>query len=378
MKGQQGFSILEVMVATAIAGVLVAIFVYGTYHSGFYREYVLSMQANQLVAALNSTRQRAMASAFTEKATYRPTDNACTLRITNSWGDVPSGSTHQEWTFTGQSPNPPGFRDGDYVSFSGLNAPASPCPSGAGGPDMSVMNGGIFQIHKVQSTTGTQVDPPLASPNPYPDYSVETLPVAGAPPTKGYYQIAFNVTYYCASCTATSRDSCTYAGGAPNVVSPDAATAVVSPAFAKNQTRASQLIIRRNSVILPLQAARQALDPTDGIFYGDVYYCYDDRPQNDSSVPPSPTVMITELNDIKNYDAQNLSTGVPLMDDISVFYTAQGLPVNGTGYLFSITYTRFPNVTGSSGLLQRTASMMSRQKVVTVNALGKASLGQTY
>ena len=168
---------------------------------------------------------------------------------------------------------------------------------------MSVMNGGIFQIHKVQTTTGTQVDPPLASPNPYPDYSVETLPVAGAPPTKGYYQIAFNVTYYCASCTATSRDSCTYAGGAPNVVSPDAATAVVSPAFAKNQTRASQLIIRRNSVILPLQAARQALDPTDGRFYGDVYYCYDDRPQNDSSVPPSPTVMITELNDIKNYDS---------------------------------------------------------------------------
>ena len=237
------------------------------------------------------------------------------------------------------------------------------------------MNGGIFQIHKVQTTTGTQVDPPTTSPNPYPDYGVETLPVAGTPPTKGYYQVAFNVTYYCSSCTATSQDACTYAGGASNVVSPGSTTAVTSPAFAKNQTRAAQLIIRRNSVVTPLQAARQALDPTDGRFYGDVYYCYDDRPQNDNSVPRSPTVMITELNDIKNRDPQNLSVaGVPLMDNIAVFYTGQGLPVNGTGYLFTITYILTPNVTGASGQLSTTR----RQKVVTVNALGKASLGETF
>ena len=75
MRDRRGFTIIELMVGAGLVGLLVAVFFFGYYRSGFYREYILSQEARQLVATLNSARQRAMASAFSESATFRPTDN---------------------------------------------------------------------------------------------------------------------------------------------------------------------------------------------------------------------------------------------------------------------------------------------------------------
>ena len=326
--------------------------------------------------------------------------NICSSCTPNAGYANSGGATIKEWQFTGKSPNPPGFRNGDIVSFSGLNLNPN-CTAGSG-PDLSAMNGGTFQIHNLQSDDATVLDPPPSSPTQYPDYTTEHLPT---PTTKGYYTFTFCATYVKTPCAppvppnpagSTSPDillKWNYIG----VMSPElpSAPANPSPTFARNHTRASQVIIRRNWCMLngyvrqslPFvgndgQIARQAQDPADGRYYGDVYFCYNDRPMNDTRTPPTPQIMITELWDGRNREPTNTTTGIPVTDDIAIFFDSRGMPVNGTGYLLTVTFVNTTGLTGQAGLLPgmtpipATPATLPR-KIVTVNALGKASLGQS-
>ncbi|MEW6349947.1 MAG: type II secretion system protein [Thermodesulfobacteriota bacterium] len=290
MNNRQGFTITELLVATAVAGILVALFV-GYHKTGFFREYQLSQEARSLAAALNAARMKA-------------TENRMSVKLTSSncTGVDVAGtvSWDREWTFIGESAVPSGFTDGDFVSFSNL--------------DVSGMNGGAFQIFGVSEIEDT---------------------------TQKVFRLTFRSNFHVKATDVAA--SSTYGSGGK------------APAFAKDQTRAAELIIRRESQV----------DLTDQRFSSDQYYLYKDRPLTGGL----PTIVITESNDRLNRDA----TGNLIMDKVTVFYNSLGLPANEAGYSLAVSYVPNGYTPGAASL--QTGVTPFHTKIVTVTPVGRTVLG---
>ncbi len=288
MNNRRGFTITELCVACGIAAMLTAIFV-GYYKTGFSREYQLSQAARNLAASLNATRMKA----FEGRMAVELMTSNCT-----AWDTLVNGEKwDKEWSFTAKSELPSGLNNTDYVTFSNL--------------DVVSMNGGILQVFDVTETENTG---------------------------QKLFYLTFKANFYQSEKMLTQAGiplSSTYGSGGK------------TPAFAKNQKRAAELIVRRYSQV----------DHSDDRFSREPYYVYDDQVISGGQ----PRIIITESTDPMNKD-----TGGNLrIDKVTAFYNASGLPSNEAGYSFAISYVPNGFYVGSP------TSGANRTKIVTVTPVGR-------
>jgi prepilin-type N-terminal cleavage/methylation domain-containing protein len=105
---ESGFTLIELMVVSTIAAVIVAVSVVA-YRQGFTREYTLSQQARSLTMALQYVRMQAL-------------ENKNTITITNANSFDQTGSWFRKIAFTA---NDHGVKAGDYVAVAGLRTAVS-------------------------------------------------------------------------------------------------------------------------------------------------------------------------------------------------------------------------------------------------------------
>ncbi len=259
MKNRQGFTITELMVATAVAAILVAVFL-GYHRTGFYREYALSSEARSLAAALNTARMKAAeARLFVDLSVCQGTTQ---------------GTVYKSWTFTGYSKLPTGFRDGDFISFSNLGQ-----ADGGGTQLNGGMNGGAFRIYTV---TETENNPTEYKVDFTCDFYVNPVGIAGAALPPYYYGVKNSKR----------------------------------PAFARNLSRSSELIVRKKSAVDWLTGSQDLLKNYDR----SEFFFYADR---------SSEIRIAEANDPVNAGKD---------DKVCAYFNSLGLPSLEGGYVFTLTY----------------------------------------
>ncbi|MEW6348048.1 MAG: prepilin-type N-terminal cleavage/methylation domain-containing protein [Thermodesulfobacteriota bacterium] len=284
MNNRQGFTIVELLVAVAIGGILVTVFL-GYHRTGFYREYTLSAEARSLIGALNTARMKA-------------TETRMFIDISECQGTT-EGTFYKTWTFTGYSKIPTGFRDGDFVSFSNLGQ----VDSMTGLTQMNAgLNGGALRIYNVTESENSPME----------------------------YRVVFKSDFYVDPATLGSVVAPPYYYGPKNNK---------RPAFARNLTRASELIVRKKSGVDWVTSSPDVLknyDKSEFFFYGD----------------RSSEVRITEANDPVNAGKD---------DKVAVFFNSQGLPALEGGYVFTLTYA---------------AGAGTHAKTVTITPLGRAIVGR--
>jgi prepilin-type N-terminal cleavage/methylation domain-containing protein len=105
---ESGFTLIELMVVSTIAAVIVAVSVMA-YRQGFTREYALSQQARSLTMALQYARMQAL-------------ENKNTIPIVTAQSIDQAGTWFRKIVFTA---NDHGVQPGDYVAVAGLRTAVS-------------------------------------------------------------------------------------------------------------------------------------------------------------------------------------------------------------------------------------------------------------
>jgi prepilin-type N-terminal cleavage/methylation domain-containing protein len=278
MKSQRGFTILEVVVAVAVMGILVAIFM-GTYRAGFYRGYAISTEARSLTSALNLARMRATQ----KRLALSITESACAGTAITDNTTTPATIWYPSVQFKGTSPVPMGFQAGDYVVFSNL--------------DLLSLNGGSIRINSIEK----QDDDTTTAPN-------------------------FETWFTCLTPVGIQGTATTAFYGPTAFPSPR------SFAYAQNFSRASVVVIRRKSLMV--WELSQQSNPTikaqmEKNFDRPEYYWYNDNVPAGAAV--TPVVELMEGMDVANRNPATVS-GVNKNDKIFIPFNSRGLPALADGY----------------------------------------------
>ncbi len=247
-KTQGGFTITELIIAVAVASIIAAI-LFGSYRLGFLREAALSSDARSLVTALNYARVRGLE----DKSYARIAQVSLEQEVPNTGSQAGTKRYAKvQLELQGDTEAALDFLDGEFVTFAGLDM-----------PPFSNLNDMSHRIHPI---SGDDFSPIQISTHP------ETWRVDA--------MVEFPMEYN------------------PNADIPETDAYAPGAAFVKCLSRASQLVIRKQSTI----------DPTDPKFALPPFFVYHDNQVRIAMEPPQAGGAITDDSIVLSFDAMGYTT----------------------------------------------------------------------